>query len=61
MNTVSSLSLNRLQSKTAKMTGLVLTDTFWLCQITNTEIPYFTPSNLSLQYHLAKDGGFPTK
>ena len=28
MNTVSSLSLNRLQSKTAKMTGLVLTDTF---------------------------------
>ena len=28
MNTVSSLSLNRLQSKTAKMIGLLLTDTF---------------------------------
>ena len=28
MNTVSSLSLNRLQSKIAKMTGLVLTDTY---------------------------------
>ena len=61
MNTVSSLSLNRLQSKTAKMAGLVLTDTFDFAKLQILKYHILPVAICLYSLTLPKMVDFPTK